>query len=143
AAKSWSGVAGIAGQYPVGGVLVSQGTEEVKDDERPVDRGTRHCRCVIECRRDAGRRGALVRKHQYRHRKVRGLPAQCFGRESWFLKCDPPLGRPPAKPARAEKAGRPVLMSIFCHGCIGAGLLAIGSALAADIARSYIKRMRV
>jgi len=28
---------------------------------------------------------ALVRKQQYWHRHVRGLPAQCFGRESWLL----------------------------------------------------------
>src|SRR5215510_1658341 len=55
AAKSWSGVAGIAGNNPVGSVLVSQRTEEVKDDAHPGDRGTRHCRHVIKCRRDASR----------------------------------------------------------------------------------------
>jgi len=47
AAKSWSGVAGIAGNIPAGGVLVSQRTEEVKDDAHSIDCGTRRCRCVF------------------------------------------------------------------------------------------------
>jgi hypothetical protein len=40
-------VAGIAGNIPAGGVLVSQRTEEVKDDAHSIDCGTRHCRCVF------------------------------------------------------------------------------------------------
>src|SRR6516225_2147347 len=51
------------GNSPAGGLLLSQRTEEVKDDAHPIDRGARHCRRVISCRPDAGRRGALVRKH--------------------------------------------------------------------------------
>ena len=50
----------------------------------------------------------------------------------------------PAEPKRAEKAGRSLLNSApFATGCIGAVLLGIGSALAADIARPYIQRTRV
>ena len=49
----------------------------------------------------------------------------------------------PRQTAACGKTSGPILICALCHGCIGPSLLAIGSDLAADIARPYIQRMRV
>lgn len=61
-----------------------------------------------------------------------------------FCNLNPRWVGPAPRRSCASKASRPVLnLRPLCHGCIGPSLLAIGTALAADIARSHIQRTRV